>query len=661
MTQRGFLVCSLLLVGLLGCGDSGGTEAAPVADDEPSTTGDDPIDDTTDEPEPLKFCDGATRFLYDPVDGDELGAFPDDFYAKASDVTPTGLRVDFTDNNTAWVEDVPANFRQNVYQLNDLDGFGTTAGVFFRFNNPVGDWPSGYPKSLDVDAVRFVQIDEQGVATDVAFEVQYVDDGTTAVVIPMVPLRPKTRHGVVVTTAMKAMDKDCISPGPVMQSLLEGTATDPKLAPLIPRYVELLAATGLRADEVSVATVFTTQSVTDQALLVVDDIASRSWGWVGEGPKCEVKPDFRECTGHFEGADYRDGDGVFVDGTPQKTLKYPVSVWLPSEGEGPFPTVVFGHGIGGDRFQGALFAAELASQFGFALVAIDATAHGDHPAGSGGGGQLDVMQFFGINILTQQLDGLVLRDNWRQASFDKLQLVHVLMDAPDVTGDGAADIDLDRMTYLGVSLGGIMGGEFMALTDRIGAGVLDVCGGRLTSIITDSQQFGGLVTLAAAGASEGQVFRFFQLAQTLVERGDIANFAPHILSDRLPGTGDRIPQALLQIAIGDETIPNSASWYLTRAMHLPQLAPVVAPVDIVEQVTELPVAGNIADGAATAGMFQFDRVSYGPTGSPSASQHGSVPGSAQALLQSVHFLQTWFNDGVSEILDPYAELNTPPL
>ncbi|MFT7622827.1 MAG: hypothetical protein ACI9WU_002002, partial [Myxococcota bacterium] len=139
-----------------------------------------------------------------------------------------------------------------------------------------------------------------------------------------------------------------------------------------------------------------------------------------------------------------------------------------------------------------------------------------------------------------------------------------------------------------------------------------------------------------------------------------ANFAPYLLRNRLPSTGDRLPNVLMQIAMGDTTIPNSTSWYLAQSMDLPQLAPVVTPIPLVQQDAVLPLSANVS-ADVTGGIFQFDRVSYQQGGPVQAAGHGSTPGSLESVNQAMNFLMTWYSDGVGEVYDPYAEFGTAPL
>ena len=114
------------------------------------------------------------------------------------------------------------------------------------------------------------------------------------------------------------------------------------------------------------------------------------------------------------------------------------------------------------------------------------------------------------------------------------------------------------------------------------------------------------------------------------------------------------------MAIDDSVVPNVTSRALARAYGLVLVPPVVRPIDMVPAAAAAPLSGNRDGGAVTAGLFQLDRVSSTPGGTPRKATHNNVFGGIEGPGQAFHFLQTWIDAGVPEIIDPYAEYGTPP-
>lgn len=639
--------------GSLDGGNDGGGELPDAGGD----GGADAADDTGGIIAPLGWCEGETAFAYAPTAGLAVETFPDDYYTTPDPSTVTGLRVRFDADLAPWLSTVPGGYDKVFVQLEELDGFGTTAGVLLRFTGPIHDVPSG-EASLDSDAIQLVDLSGDA-AVRIPFEVQTADEDSSLMLWPMVPLVPGHRHGVILTRDLPAADGGCIAPSPTLRKLLGGTATDPRLVRLLPRYEELLAKTGVAPGDVSAATVFTAQSIVETSVAAAADIAARGYEWA-QAPVCTDVGGWRECDGTFVAWDYRDAAGVVQDGSPQASYELAVRLWLPLEAPAPWPVVVFGHGLGSDRGQ-AKALAEVAAPMGIATVAIDAVAHGVHPgAPPNPSTAVAVAAFFGISLETLELDGLVLRDNWRQSTYDKLQLVRLLTDAPDLDDDGAPELDPDHLSYLGVSLGGIMGAELLALSPALGAGILSVPGGRVTSIMSDSETFAPILFgLTPPGATKSDVLRFFPVLQTLIERGDASNYAPYVLSKRLQGAGPA-PQLLLNMAVGDATVPNVCTRSLARALGVPVAPPVLQTVGVVETAPTPPFSGNLSQ-ELTAGLFQYDRVTKSPGADPVVAEHDNVAKSQEGLLQETHFLQSWLDTGVGEIIDPYEVLGTAPL
>jgi hypothetical protein len=169
---------------------------------------------------------------------------------------------------------------------------------------------------------------------------------------------------------------------------------------------------------------------------------------------------------------------------------------------GGWPVAIFGHGLGGSKQGGGMgggdslaLAASLAEQ-GIATIAINVVGHG-----VGSLSTLTVTPGVGAPVtfreggrgIDQNGDGTIAvneginaaaprsiireRDGLRQTVADLIQLVRVIEVGMDVGGDGLADLDASRIYYVGHSLGGIYGTEFLAVEPSVHVGVLNVAGG----------------------------------------------------------------------------------------------------------------------------------------------------------------------------------------
>ena len=306
--------------------------------------------------------------------------------------------------------------------------------------------------------------------------------------------------------------------------------------------------------------------------------------------------------------------------------------------------------------------AEFAAPLGYATVSIDAAEHGDHP--TVGGPRRAAIQtlfaFFGINTSGgRSLEAARLRDNFAGSAFDRLQLASLLEGNPDIDGDGTDDIDMTRFGYLGVSLGGVMGPQEIALDDRVSVGVLVVPGGRVATLISDSATFSILIdALRPRGTTEGDVRRFFPILQTILDRGDPASWGPYLLHRRLPGvTG--LPSILCGVVLDDDTVPNVSNYALGRAIGVPIVGTLLRDEPGFD-LEPAPVSGNFMLGTdvATGGLLQFDTRASG-SGMPEMATHGNVGDSNVGVEAWLHFLSTHFAGGPAEIVDPYETLGFP--
>lgn len=544
--------------------------------------------------------------------------------------------------------------------LSTVDGFGVNAEAFFSYARAFDDATlQALPLSVH-QGLGFVVI-SPGPVRFVPALIQTTDLGTTLLMAPLTPLPENAEVAAFVSRTLTPAAGGCLEPSSDLVAML--AAPDARTRAAIDALVSVGAITA--PSELVGLVAYPTQSTTPDSVAVAADIATRSFDWMAT-PTCMDEARWRHCEGQFVAQEYRDTHAVFhrargAAAVPLSTYVLPVSMWLPLHRTGPVPMLIFGHGLGGGREQAAELAA-FAAPMGIATIAIDAQAHGAHPTSLHPGDQLNtIFDFFGISFLnrhTRALEAARLRDNFRGSSWDKLQLLSLLVAHPDIDRDGTVDLDTTRYAYLGVSLGGIMGPEFLALEDALTAGVLVVPGGRVSSIISEGGMFAPLIAAATPpGTSAGDVRRFFPILQTIIERGDSASYGPHVLAHRLSGAGD--PQSIeIGIVLDDNTVGNVSNYAIARALgDVPIVDPLLRPVPGIAHVAG-PLMGNFDDGhggVITAGIIQFDVVGNGAGGTDMAT-HSNVGASDVGAAAWLDFLDTHFHGSVARIRDPYAAI-----
>jgi hypothetical protein len=172
------------------------------------------------------------------------------------------------------------------------------------------------------------------------------------------------------------------------------------------------------------------------------------------------------------------------------------------------------------------------------------------------------------------------RDTFRQAVADLHSLLTAVAPTPatgmaldsGLAGKITAGVTVDqtKVSFVGMSLGGIVGMPFLAQQEGVGAAVLNVTGGGIAKILDGSVSFEPDITAglsAAAGITKpsGDYEAFLLAAQTLVDSADPINMANQIVK---PNSTDTVAGAtarpiLFQVVAGsntelpDQTVPNN--------------------------------------------------------------------------------------------------------
>ena len=144
-----------------------------------------------------------------------------------------------------------------------------------------------------------------------------------------------------------------------------------------------------------------------------------------------------------------------------------------------------------------------------------------------------------------------------------------------VDGGGNSLVDPAKVYYYGLSQGAIMGTAVMAFEPTITRGVLGVGAANYSMLLDRSADWPMYRTILSGGYPDALddtlAVSLFQMRWDKVEGSGVAQSV-------LDGTQTMTPpkQILLQIALGDEQVPNLGSYWLARSMKLPILGPSAA-------------------------------------------------------------------------------------
>jgi hypothetical protein len=230
----------------------------------------------------------------------------------------------------------------------------------------------------------------------------------------------------------------------------------------------------------------------------------------------------------------------------------------------------------------------------------------------------------------------------------------VLVTSGDLDGDGTSDVDTSQLVYFGISLGGIMSTELVAMTDAFSAVVNMEGGGALSRIVYDEDSsFAPLVNLVLRRQSLDAIAQAFVALQMVLDRGDGASYGQYVLSNRLRPASP-VPDYLFGVTLDDTTVTNASNYALARALGIALVGTEVRPsVGLPVSSQALPLSGNWA-GGATVGLLQYDVIDDG--GTIVAATHNNMPGSEVGRESINSFLSSHFEDGTATLIDPYTQL-----
>ncbi|WP_348672969.1 hypothetical protein [uncultured Abyssibacter sp.] len=331
----------------------------------------------------------------------------------------------------------------------------------------------------------------------------------------------------------------------------------------------------------------------------------------------------------------------------QSTQTIPVLVTVPNGNSGQtmpddgWPVVIFQHGITRNRTDMFPVAPTLAAA-GFVVIAIDHPLHGITPGSSVAGFRIPGVaeRTFDVDYVNNETgaagpDGqadasgqhfvnlsslLTARDNIRQSVADLTRLsksVGLL----DFDGDPQTDeIDETRVSFVGHSLGGIVGTTLLGVNSTIGPATLAMPGGGITKLLDGSVSFGPSIAagLAASGLNEGgDLYETFQrFAQLVLDTADPINHAA--------AARDGHPIHMIEV-LGDQVVPNNVpAGPATAANDRVTIAGPLGGTDPLYMQMGLDVVDNVDPGVTQTQIVSQDANGVGAVVRFTEGDHGSI-------------------------------------
>lgn len=574
-------------------------------------------------PEPVVTPEPPPSMLFDPANG----------------VIPFPNSLLFGADGTVNAPADATNPADPALALNQMDGFSTTSPLSAGLSEAVDPATVLLGSTVRVFEVTTTpQGAVTGIVAELgATEVAVVPTASQIAILPLQPLKEKTSYVALVTNGvMTAGDTpQALTPSTSFQlakldaPLLGAFEALEPVRQLTSAMLAAAAGEGVVADDVVLAWSFKTQSVRDVLQAVKDQVAP---GALVLAPAGSTTTDFNPALqgkadvyiGTLDVPYYQNADpaaalsSIWLDanGNPVNqfsptpvatgTVTIPVLMSIPNAAsaaggtapENGWPITIFQHGITRNRTD-MLAASDALADAGRAVIAIDIPMHGlvdtnlpihaDNTAFPGDAERTLSLDFVANATLAPGPDGAVdasgthfynlqnlgnSRDNLRQGIADLMVLSASLASAIDPTG-AAVGIDASNVTFVGHSLGAMIGTTFLSYDTSIAAATLAMPGGGIAQLLANSGSFGAAINggLTAAGAAPGTAAydQFLVAAQTVIDSADPINSA-----QALATTGKNIH--LIEV-IGDQTIPNavataplSGTTPLARQMGLTQVS-----------------------------------------------------------------------------------------
>lgn len=543
--------------------------------------------------------------------------WPNAIYLKSDPSTKTGFRLNLAPETLPVVATNGEAF--DPTRWNQADGFSPAGPLYTYFAEPID--PASLVPETNIDASlssgsATVVVDMESNArvahrSDVDHNVVRETDRQALIITPAQRLLPNHRYAVAITKSIRTTAGGLPAAPPLFASIANGDAPKDALsqaeAARMPAILSSLHAAGVEKSDLLVAWDFVTGS--DEALtshvLSMRDQALQMAGAAGIGYTVT------SVENNFDGATLRRIRGTFtvpqfIDQTdeskPEASLSFddsgkpkilgtyeaPFTILVPASAAtatAPLPILLYGHGLfnTGESELGdasGSYVQDFANLEGYVVVATDwigLSAH-ENPLSQGSNEAMAVVvtDFSKLPYITDRLQQAIVN-----AMVLERTMTGKIVDDPAMTltgiAGGAKIADASRVTYYGISLGGIMGLSFMGYDPDITRGVLGCGGGFWSTLFERSVNWKEAALLIPASYKDSLDQRLLiGLAQMQFDYSDPATVAPYVLNAPLEGTPKK--QLIMQMGLADAQVPNLSTEMIARTSGIPLLDPAAATI-----------------------------------------------------------------------------------
>lgn len=578
---------------------------------------------------PLILPGAGVKARFDPA-SPSVGPFPTDALTVSDPAQKTGLRINLPMPDCQ----AEASTCEELKQVNLLDGFSIEPRLRVRFSAPIN------PDTLRA-GVFLVWLDDltkeewglqpTGHVTPIN-AVMYDPATNTAYAEPDETLSQHRQYTLVVTDAVRDRNGDPVEPDPAftacaaeksgycgkLSAALARLQTEPRRVVAASVFTTLSPTAWLEKARAAIQTApISFQRAKPKSVFNLADLSSIAYhAQTGFSPK--TFSDFRlspipgEAVGQIAFGTFVSprflNDGGLIDAPtgagvtlPTAAEEIAVCVWLPKTPAPPggYPVVIVGQGANSWHIRNSSFIAAALAERGMASVAINYPAQGYGPESTviltdKSGAATEVPAAGRASAVASAVPGITLmRDSlFRQTVVDMMQLIRVIKAGADLNGDGINDLNGNRVYFVGMSVGAMIGVMLHAVEPDLRAAVLSDGAGTL---VDQSRWTKSAITLGQMSAHKPSLFNagnsfeaswalryqdvklieapgaiavqeWFERNEWVSLPGDPLAYAPHLCSSTLPGVP--IKPVLFQMEWADRTAPNPAGTNLIHAANL---------------------------------------------------------------------------------------------